>query len=71
MSNARRCRAIAVEYLLVDRCEPSYRKLNLTMAALWLSLAREDEMAENLLANWDAAEPVVTGGLAQRASLVQ
>jgi hypothetical protein len=64
MYNAQRCRAIAVDCLLADPCESSDRELNLSVAALWLSLAREDKMTDNLLANWEAAESVVTGGLA-------
>jgi hypothetical protein len=64
MYDARSCRAVAVDCLSAHPCEPHYRKLNLAMAALWLSLARHDEAMGNLLANWDEAEPVIIGGFA-------
>jgi hypothetical protein len=33
------------------------------MADSWLSLARRDEVMDNLLASWDTVEPVKTDGL--------
>lgn len=39
-----------------------YRKLHLSMAASWLSLARRDEATAALVAVWDTAKPVKTGG---------
>jgi hypothetical protein len=33
------------------------------MAASWLSLARQDEAIDNLLASWDMAAPAQTDGL--------
>jgi hypothetical protein len=45
----------AAECLLAaqEACQPYYRKLHLSMAASWLSLARHDEAINNLLASWD------------------
>jgi hypothetical protein len=39
------------------------RKLRLSMANSWLSLARQDEAMDNLLASWDTAAPVKADGL--------
>jgi hypothetical protein len=36
--------------------QPHYRKLHLSMAVSWLSLARQDEAMDGLLASWDTAE---------------
>src|ERR1700726_2092170 len=37
-----------------EACQPCYRKLHLSMAASWLSLARQDEAIDNLLAtSWN------------------
>jgi hypothetical protein len=36
-----------------EACQPYYRKLHLSMAASWLSLVRQDEAIDNLLASWD------------------
>jgi hypothetical protein len=33
------------------------------MAASWLSLARQDEAMDNLLASWDPPEPAKADGL--------
>jgi hypothetical protein len=45
MDDSRRYRHKAAECLLAaqDACEPSYRNLRLSMAASWLSLARQYE----------------------------
>ena len=53
--DSRRYRAIAAEYLLAaqEACQPYYCKLNLSMAASWLSLARQDEAIDNLIASSD------------------
>jgi hypothetical protein len=40
-----------------------YRKLHLSMAESWMSLARQDEATSALLASWSVAEPVKTGEL--------
>ncbi len=49
----------AAECLLAaqEPCQPHYRKLRLSMAISWLSLARQDEAMDN---SWDIAEPVKT-----------
>jgi hypothetical protein len=41
-------------------CQPYHRKLRLSMAASWLSLARQDEAMDDLLVRWNTAEPVCT-----------
>jgi hypothetical protein len=57
MHDSQRYRVIAGEYLLAARkCQPCYRILHLSMAASWLSLARQDEAMDDLLASWDTAE---------------
>ena len=65
MHDSRRYRDSAAECLLAaqDACQPYYRKLHLSMAASWLSLARQDEGIDNLLASWDMAAPAQTDGL--------
>jgi hypothetical protein len=39
-----------------DARQPDHRNLNLVMAATWLSLARQDEATENLIASWNTPE---------------
>jgi hypothetical protein len=53
--DSRRYRDSAAECLLAaeEACQPYYRKLHLSMAASWLSLARRDEAIDNPLASWD------------------
>jgi hypothetical protein len=65
MDDSRRYRDSAAECLLAaqEACQPYCRKLRLSMATSWLSLARQDEATDNLLASWDTAEPVKTDGL--------
>jgi hypothetical protein len=65
MHDSRRYRAIVAEYLLAaqEACQPYYCKPNLSMAASWLSLARQDEAIDNLLASWDTANPIKLDGL--------
>ena len=36
-----------------DACQPGHRNLNLFTAAAWLSLARQDEAIENVIASWN------------------
>jgi hypothetical protein len=69
MHDSRRYRDSAAECLLAAQqaCQPCYRKLHLSMAASWLSLARQDEAIDNLLANWDTAKPIKTDVLAQQS----
>jgi hypothetical protein len=57
MQDARRYRNSAAECLSAARAafEPHYRKIHLSMAASWLSLARQDEAMEDLLAIWNTA----------------
>jgi hypothetical protein len=63
MHDARRYRVNAAECVLAaqEARLPYYRKLRLSMAASWLSLARQDE--DNLLASWEEAEPEKVDGL--------
>jgi hypothetical protein len=65
MHDSRRYRDNAAECLLAaqEACQPYYRKLRLSMADSWLSLARRYEAMDNLLASRDTAEPVKTDGL--------
>jgi hypothetical protein len=65
MHNSRRYRYNAAECLLAahEERQSCYRKVRLSMAASWLSLARRDEAMDNLLACWDTAAPVETDGL--------
>jgi len=64
MHDSRRYRDSAAECLLAaqEACELRCRRLHLSMADSWLSLARRDEAMDNLLASWDTAEPVKTDG---------
>ena len=63
MHVSRRYRDHAAECLLAaqEACELHCRKLHLSMADSWLSLARRDEAMD--IASWDTAEPVKTDGL--------
>jgi hypothetical protein len=49
MHESRRYRDNAAECLLAaqDECQPYYRRLHLSMAGSWLSLANQDEAIEN------------------------
>jgi hypothetical protein len=60
MHDSRRYRDNAAECLLAAQapCQPYHRKLRLSMAASWLSLARQDEAMDDLLASRDTAKPV-------------
>jgi hypothetical protein len=57
MQDAQRYRANAAKCLLAARQErqPSYRTLHLSMATSWLSLARQDEVMGDVLANGGTA----------------
>jgi hypothetical protein len=61
MHVSHRLRDSAAECLLAsqDACQPYYRNLFLSMAASWLSLAHQDEAADNLFASWDMAKPIM------------
>jgi hypothetical protein len=60
MYDSQRCRYRAKECLLAaqEASGPASRKLRLSMASTWLSLARQDEKMDLLLANRDKTEPV-------------
>jgi hypothetical protein len=70
MHDSRRYRDSAAKCLFAaqEPCQPYYRKLRLSMAASWLSLARQDEAMDNLLASQDTAKPVKTEGQASSFS---
>ena len=65
MHDSRSYRDSAAECLLASQkaCQPYYRKLFLSMAAAWLSLARQDEAIDNLFASWDTSEAIKADGL--------
>jgi hypothetical protein len=58
MLDSHRYRYQAAECLLAAReaAEPCHRTLRLSMAASWLSLARQDEAMTNLLTSRNAGE---------------
>ena len=58
MHDSRSYRDNAAQCLLAaqEACQPYYRKLRLSMASSWLSLACQDEAMDNLLASLDTAE---------------
>jgi hypothetical protein len=66
MHDSQRYRYRAAECLSAaqEACQPHYRKIQLSMAVSWLSLARQDEAMDDLLASWDTAAPVTTDRLA-------
>jgi hypothetical protein len=65
MHNSQSYRDNAAKCLLAaqESREPHYRRLHLSMALSWLSLAREDEAVDGLLTSWYAAKPVKGGAL--------
>jgi hypothetical protein len=64
MHASQHCRDTAVDCLLAARdCPPYYRELHLCLAAIWLSLAHQESVLEDLLASRDTAKPVKTDGL--------
>ena len=69
MHDSERYRHNAAECLLAAQEDARfcYRKLRLSMATSWLSLARQDEAMHSLVASRDTAGPVETEDL--RASL--
>jgi hypothetical protein len=73
MHDSERYRYNAAECLLAahEERQSCYRKLRLSMAASWLSLARQDEAMDDLLASWDTAAPVKTDGLRASISVPQ
>jgi hypothetical protein len=65
MHDPHRYRDSAAECLLASQeaSQPYYRKLFISMAASWLSLAHEDEAIGNLFASWDTDEAIKTDGI--------
>ena len=57
--NAAQCLSAAVATR-----DPYYHKLQLSIAATWILLARQDETTAAMLAGWGEVEPVKTGVLA-------
>jgi hypothetical protein len=57
MNDAQRYRMNAAECLsAAERSDPAYRGLTLAIAASWLSLARQQEAVDGLLAIWSKAQ---------------
>jgi hypothetical protein len=57
MNDAQRYRMNAAECLsAAERCDPAYRGLTLAIAASWLSLARQQEAVDGVLAIWSKAQ---------------
>jgi len=58
MHDSRSYRDNAAQCLLAaqEACQPYYRKFRLSMAVSWLSLARQDEAMDDLLASRDMSE---------------
>jgi hypothetical protein len=53
MTDTLRCRVNAAECLsAAERCETPYRGLTFAIAFSWLSLARQQEAVDELLADW-------------------
>ena len=75
MHDSQRYRDSAAACLLAarDAFEPHYRKLHLSMAASWLSLARQDEAMEDLLviSNTAGRTTAETGADNERVQLFQ
>jgi hypothetical protein len=60
MRDSKRYRSNAADCLMAaqDACRPGWRGIHLSMAASWLSLARQSEAMDHLLASWQAAKPI-------------
>jgi hypothetical protein len=60
MNDSKRYRSNAANCLMAakDVCPPSNRGIHLSMAVSWLSLARQDEAMDDLLAIWEASKPI-------------
>jgi hypothetical protein len=60
MNDALRYRKNAAECLsAADRRESPYRSLAFTMAAYWLSLARQQELVDSLLGHFEEPQPCI------------
>jgi hypothetical protein len=66
MHDSQRYRYSAQECLLAakEASKPCYRKLRLSMASSWLSLARQEEGMDNAIVSWDSTESVKLDGIA-------
>ena len=66
MRDSQRYRYSAQECLLAakETSQPHYRKLRLSMASSWLSLARQEEAMDKPLVSRASAESVKIDGLA-------
>jgi len=62
--DSQRYRYNAADCLLAakEARQPYYRKLRLSMAASWLSLAQQHEAMDIMLARWDTAERRISVG---------
>ena len=60
MNDLKRYRSNAADCLMAaqDACQPGSRGIRLSMAVSWLSLARQDEAMDDLLAIWEASKPI-------------
>jgi hypothetical protein len=60
MHDSKRYRSNSADCLMAaqDACQPGNRGIHLSMAASWLSLARQDETMDDLLASWEATKPI-------------
>jgi hypothetical protein len=59
MNDGQRCRKSAAECLsAAEKRESPYRSLAFAMAAYWLSLARQQELVDNLLGHCEAPQTV-------------
>jgi hypothetical protein len=67
MNDAQRYRMNAAECLsAAERCEPPYRGLTLTIAASWVSLARQQIAMNELLTIWSEASTDKLAGTSRR-----
>jgi hypothetical protein len=70
MHDSKRYRSNAADCLMAaeDACRPGNRGIHLSMAASWLSLARQDEAMDDLLAKWETSKPIKNDGILGLAS---
>jgi hypothetical protein len=70
MNDAQRYRINAAECLsAAERRQSPYRSCAFTMAAYWLSLARQQEAVESLLGDGSEAQDYHRSGAYQRAAI--
>jgi hypothetical protein len=66
VDDVQRYRLNAAECLsAAERCELPYRRLTLAIAEAWLSLARQQEAMDELLAIWTISEASTTAATAR------